>query len=344
MAETSKFWSMGILFLVSCLSGLIVPFIVIRILSNRCHSMKKLKFTLSLLNCFSGGVFIATALLILFPEGQEIMEESLELLSLQIDYPVTELLAGFGFLLILFIESVVTTCHERQKHNRNNTPSAQTTNDNNINVEVELSTSYHNSDNTVYTIEQTRHCQSNNEDNDTGADDDDDDNADDDEIRNDSDTRVYNNGLTIVQNIALFIALSIHMLFDGLSLGLLQDAQQVWSLLLALTFHKLLIFFSIGLHFCENMTTCKFAFSMIYISLVSPFGTGIGILMSTHQPSVTMTTISAVLQSIAAGTFMYVAIFEILLKEFSLSRNQLLKSIFVIAGYVFFAIIKYVVP
>ncbi len=64
---------------------------------------KKGKLALSILSCFGGGVFFGTYLMHLNPEVRELLEECL-LEPYDIDFPIPELCAGFGFFLILFIE------------------------------------------------------------------------------------------------------------------------------------------------------------------------------------------------------------------------------------------------
>ncbi|KAH3734905.1 hypothetical protein DPMN_041356 [Dreissena polymorpha] len=127
---------------------------------------------------------------------------------------------------------------------------------------------------------------------------------------------VSSEGITNLHSIVLLVALSIHMVFDGLKLGLLQRDEDVWSVLSSLSLHKILIYFSMGITLCESTSTFKFIAAMIYMSLVSPIGIGIGIIVTSNGETVFMATVSAVLQSIAVGTFLYVAIFKILMKEF----------------------------
>ncbi|EGT46428.1 hypothetical protein CAEBREN_30857 [Caenorhabditis brenneri] len=68
---------------------------------------KHVSLVLCLLTCFSGGVFLATCFLHLFPELRENLE-SLEMeLDMKFKYPVGELLSCLGFFLIFFLEEVV---------------------------------------------------------------------------------------------------------------------------------------------------------------------------------------------------------------------------------------------
>ncbi|CCD71891.1 Zinc transporter ZIP3 [Caenorhabditis elegans] len=68
---------------------------------------KHVSLVLCLLTCFSGGVFLATCFLHLFPELRENLETLDTVHNFRIDYPVGELLSCLGFFLIFFLEEVV---------------------------------------------------------------------------------------------------------------------------------------------------------------------------------------------------------------------------------------------
>ncbi|EYC03725.1 hypothetical protein Y032_0092g2590 [Ancylostoma ceylanicum] len=73
--------------------------------SSRQH--RHVSLVLCLLTCFSGGVFLATCFLHLFPELVENVRKLDELYNFYIDYPVAELLSCAGFFLLFFLEEVV---------------------------------------------------------------------------------------------------------------------------------------------------------------------------------------------------------------------------------------------
>ncbi|KAI6242364.1 hypothetical protein M3Y99_00230800 [Aphelenchoides fujianensis] len=68
---------------------------------------KYASLVLCLLTCFSGGVFLATCFLHLFPELAEHLAHMREEYKLDIDYPVAELLSCAGFFLLFFLEEAV---------------------------------------------------------------------------------------------------------------------------------------------------------------------------------------------------------------------------------------------
>lgn len=329
MTSTAKLSSLGVLFAVSVVSGLIVPYIVYRVLSSRCQS-GKFKCILGILSCFSGGVFLATTLLTLLPEAREAMEE-----VTTEEFPFTELLAAAGFLLILFIENVANAVfHRRQKNkslsNGDTKPVARekplenghsSYQDGNV---VIYTTS--NGDNKSSDLEATS-------------------NSGQESNTSDLNPEVHiTDQKNTIRDVVLMLALSVHMVFDGLGIGLMDEDSKVWSVLVTVSIHRVLIFFSIGLTLCSTNTKLRFIVSMVYMSLVSVLGLGIGIAVTSQGESKAVALVSAVLQGIAVGTFLYVAICEILVKEFESfpSKHRVHKTFAVCVGCALLATVIYV--
>ncbi|CAJ0594350.1 unnamed protein product [Cylicocyclus nassatus] len=68
---------------------------------------RNVSLILCLLTCFSGGVFLATCFLHLFPELAENVRHLDESYGFHIEYPIAELLSCAGFFLLFFLEEVV---------------------------------------------------------------------------------------------------------------------------------------------------------------------------------------------------------------------------------------------
>lgn len=335
MLDTAKFTSLGVLFAVSLVSGLILPYFVYRILSSRCQS-GKFKSVLGVLNCFAGGVFLCTTLLTLLPEAREAMEN-----VTSIDFPLTELLTAGGFLLILIIENVANSAYQNHQKKKSK-PTLKATNTTATNVTSNGSLqnndmSYQEGNVVVY-------------------------NCSNDDVRVSDHTsggchpgagqetpgyasehHEHFHGLTNIRDLVLMIALSIHMVFDGLGIGLLDEESKVWSVLIAVSIHRVPIFFSTGLTICSSNTTRKFVIAMVYMALVSAVGLGIGIAISSQGEGLAVSILSAVLQGLAVGTFLYVAICEILTREFehATARQRIHKVFAVCLGCMLLAVISY---
>lgn len=73
---------------------------------------------------------------------------------------------------------------------------------------------------------------------------------------------------------------------------------------------------------------------MLFLSVLSPLGQALGMYLNkmNHQ-------VQGVFLAIAAGTFLYIAIAEVIVEEFSLARNKYIKFLFYGFGVVFIVLI-----
>merc|ERR1712226_874474 len=129
------------------------------------------------------------------------------------------------------------------------------------------------------------------------------------------------------------LSLSFHSIFEGLAVGLETSTENVWKLFAAIATHKFVITFCIGLELVGGnnqraISTCAYIIYMVTFILVSPFGIAIGIgiselsgvasnikdspLTDTIEASHQHHIIISVLQGLAAGTILYIVVFEVL--------------------------------
>ncbi|XP_039968613.1 protein zntC [Bactrocera tryoni] len=121
-----------------------------------------------------------------------------------------------------------------------------------------------------------------------------------------------------LRGLFIVLALSLHELFEGMAIGLESNASDVWFMFGAVSAHKLVLAFCVGVELIVART--RFVLCAVYVltfAIVSPIGIGIGILIS-HSDGITSPNIpSAILQGLACGTLLYVVFFEILSKNHS---------------------------
>ena len=143
-------------------------------------------------------------------------------------------------------------------------------------------------------------------------------------------------------SLLLLLALSVHTIFEGLALGLLENSAQIWQLTFAIALHKSVIVFSLGLRIAEEIdSVCRGVCFIVGFSLVCPVGAGIGTLISeTSANSFSMQVISTVLQGIATGTFLQVTFFEVLYKEIG-ERCSLIKVFATLVGFLLMAVLVF---
>ena len=103
-------------------------------------------------------------------------------------------------------------------------------------------------------------------------------------------------------------------------MGLQSTNSTVWTLFLAIATHKAVIAFSTGLQITESFTPSvkPVIISITVFSVMSPLGGAVGTIIISiihHHDNEALDLVNAILQSVAAGTFMYITFFEILVKS-----------------------------
>ena len=146
------------------------------------------------------------------------------------------------------------------------------------------------------------------------------------------------------RSLVLLLALSLHRIFEGMTLGLQQSIFAVFSLLGAVMCHEVVIGFSLGLQFVKNNLSTKRAFlSCFLVSLILPGGAAVGmVIVEFGDSGATLDMANGVLQSIATGTFIYVTFFEILQEEIGGHDTSILKITSVLVGFIVMALITLV--
>lgn len=140
-----------------------------------------------------------------------------------------------------------------------------------------------------------------------------------------------------LRGLLIVLALSIHELFEGLAVGLEPTATQVWYMFGAVSAHKYVIAFCIGVELVVNKTKTWLAIVYILIySVVSALGIAIGTILVNGTNSDDMETVSAIMQGLAAGTLLYVVFFEILCKD----KTGLKQFAAVLIGFIFIFVLQ----
>ncbi|XP_075166017.1 zinc transporter ZIP3-like [Haematobia irritans] len=119
-----------------------------------------------------------------------------------------------------------------------------------------------------------------------------------------------------LRGLGIVLALSLHEVFEGLAIGLEDSTSSVWFLFGAVSAHKLVLAFCVGVELIVARTRpILAAIYTVTFAIVSPIGVGIGLGVSHNSSTSEDTLLSAVLQGIACGTLLYVVFFEILSKH-----------------------------
>ncbi|XP_042535946.1 zinc transporter ZIP2 isoform X1 [Dipodomys spectabilis] len=140
--------------------------------------------------------------------------------------------------------------------------------------------------------------------------------------------------------LVLLLSLSFHSVFEGLAVGLQTTIAATIQLCVAVLAHKGLVVFGVGLRLVKLGTGSRWAaFSILSLALMSPLGLALGMSVATGDSEGGQGLAQAVLEGVAAGTFLYVTFLEILPRELAGPGAPLTKWCCVAAGFTFMAII-----
>ena len=300
--ESVKGIAIAILFLLTLFAGLLP----LKIRGS--HTCARQRF-LSYCNCFAGGVFFATCLLDLLPMIREKYQQAFTLAGIpHTAFPVAEFTTCIGFFLVLTVEQIVHSCHDTSflhgSHDSHNP--RQPLLGKNQRREDGFFRSNSSSSSLVHVHPQ--------------------------HSAPESSMRVY----------ILILALSLHSVFEGVALGLITDVDRLAQIAGAIVIHKSIIAFSLSVNLVQHEMQTKTIFkSAILFSIMAPIGIGIGIAVLQNTSQLSSSFSSGILQGIANGTFLFVTFFEIFQRELQANGNQLLKVLYMIAGYSVVTVLLY---
>ncbi|KAG7393503.1 hypothetical protein PHYPSEUDO_007340 [Phytophthora pseudosyringae] len=129
--------------------------------------------------------------------------------------------------------------------------------------------------------------------------------------------------------LVVFIALSFHSVMEGMGMG--ASSSPAWDILVAILAHKSLAAFALALEFLHHNVSRKQLLSSVAVfSLMTPTGILFGrLLVDTNHA----TPAGGVCAAFAGGTFLFVAIMEIIPQELQDPRYQVEKCSALFAGY-----------
>jgi len=299
----TKIVTMSILGIVSLIVGFIPMLVAKKV--NLAEGSRG-GFVVSCLSCFGGGVILTTAFTHMLPEVNLFLQYNIDngQLENEAGWPLAEIWVLCGFFMIYFVEEVthilMMRCNPEKKKNRVAATEDRDTEENNGLKEMKLSNGHGHSHDL------------------TSA------------VKDDGGFEAALRGFLVV------LAISLHAVFEGIAMGLTDNARSVWLLFIAISAHKYVISFCISMQFVTSGLPALL--SIIYFStfaLISPIGAGIGILVSetVKSEAETQTVTVTVLQGLATGTLLYVVFFEVIEKERLKGTSGIVQVTFVILGF-----------
>ncbi|ELU00263.1 hypothetical protein CAPTEDRAFT_229058 [Capitella teleta] len=134
--------------------------------------------------------------------------------------------------------------------------------------------------------------------------------------------------------VLLLLALSLHSFFEGIAIGLQDQAPKLLNLFLGVAVHECLVAFAVGISLAQQRLRLSTVLKIsLFFSSTIPIGMVIGLLLGTAHESLGGQLSSAIVQAIAAGTFYHVIFLEILPTELNAPQDSLLKILFLFVGF-----------
>lgn len=260
---------------------------------------------LSYISCFAGGVFLAACLLDIIPDYLSDITAELEIRDLLTDYPLPEFIMAMGFFTVLILERLVLTCKQQSEEAGERQPllSGQTS--------PSLGNSHghghgHGVSNGIVA-----------------------------ELEASGGPHVHMDlqAHSSFRSFILFFSLSLHSIFEGLAIGLQTTESKVMEVCIAILIHKSIIVFSLSVKLVQSAVKPRWIAAYVLVfALMSPMGIAVGIcVMEAELTSGAL--VQAVLEGLAAGTFIYITFLEILPHELNSPERQLPKVLFILVGF-----------
>jgi len=147
----------------------------------------------------------------------------------------------------------------------------------------------------------------------------------------------------------LTFVLSLHSLISGVALGMDGNITTLISLFVAIISHKWIEAFALGVAINKSQATSGSEYSLsrtlkliLIYSMMEPLGIIIGVILSAYLAEDKLTVTQAFVLGLAAGTFIYVAVVDILPAEFSHNGHgpeKYIKFMLVLVGIVAISIV-----
>ncbi|KAK6188496.1 hypothetical protein SNE40_004659 [Patella caerulea] len=290
------------------------------------------EYVLCGLRCFSGGLFLATCFLHLVPDTIAKVEAVMRNLGSRSTFAVAELLIMAGFYAVVFVEQIIQLLYVRALTYEDSEEKTNQCDKNNLNNSEDHFNinSNHLSDtfdgvslNSLPLPNHTDHVL-----------------EDMDKIEVIPETVDYEIESTPLQelevkkvvselskgdvtngghyrSIIYLMALAFHGIFEGMTLGLQSVENHVWSLCFAISVHRCVLAFKLGMDLCSTNEKQGTSFLCVgTFTLISAVGIVIGTVISSGAMLYDDVSVpDAILQSLATGTIIYIIFFDILFKD-----------------------------
>lgn len=256
---------------------------------------RRSRVTLNSLSCFAAGVFLATLFLDLMLDTQESFDALHKRWSLQSDFPLANFTVVLGFILIMIFEQMGLSLFSGAAPANDDERRAGAASSSNTSPRTSTPKPRYGAadDSTSETSPPVRESS----------------------IRDDAMVEIVTPRGDALRAILLISVLSFHSIFEGVAIGFQKTASQTLRIFGALSIHKCLVAFSLGLPLANpsaqrHLSSSSRLLLRLIFSVASPIGIGFGIIIDLMEQSAATAIVTAGLQAIACGTFLFVVFVE----------------------------------
>jgi zinc transporter 1/2/3 len=131
----------------------------------------------------------------------------------------------------------------------------------------------------------------------------------------------------------LTLVLSIHSIIAGIALGTEQTMGLAVVILIAVLAHKGSAAFALGVSLFRGGLPRRRALAIVaFFSFMTPLGIVLGVAMTAVMAGTSEQLTTSVFDALAAGTFLYVAVIDIIEEEFTRPQGRRLKFNLLVLG------------
>ena len=135
--------------------------------------------------------------------------------------------------------------------------------------------------------------------------------------------------------LSLTVVLSVHTLIAGIAMGVCTDTECIYPIFIGVAAHIWVVALALGITLHRSKVSVKMhvLISIVWSSML-PIGIISGTILTVLLPPTALLAIQGFFVSLAAGTFIYVAIVDIILQEFQDQQYKYQKFFLLLFGFI----------
>jgi zinc transporter 1/2/3 len=131
----------------------------------------------------------------------------------------------------------------------------------------------------------------------------------------------------------LALTLSAHSVIEGVALGVEDTIADTTNILIAIVSHKMFAAFAFGVSLAKSKFPTEKILKMVALfSFMTPAGIILGMLFQGSLQGSPNSPVAESIKALSSGTFIYIALVEVILEEFQTNKDAYLKFFLLVIG------------